>query len=191
MLRQVPNALTSLRIAAVPYLAWLAASGSEQAFAMVLVGCLISDAVDGMLARALHATSRLGAQLDSIGDTLLFFLAVAGVFVFHADAVAAHPALFAIVPAAWLAENLVALARYGRLSSFHTVLSRAAAIAMSLFVVVLFTAGFRPLLLYVAATVLIAATVEEFVLMWLLPEWTANVGGLFWILRQRRSVARD
>ena len=94
----------------------------------------IGDIVDGRLARALNATSSLGAQLDSIADTLLFLAAAGGIAVFHAEVISKHPVVFTLVPSAWIAENLVALWRYGRLSSFHTYLSRAAAVAMGLFV---------------------------------------------------------
>ena len=40
-----PNALTVLRIAAVPALAWLATCGSAMFFVAVLIACLIGDVV--------------------------------------------------------------------------------------------------------------------------------------------------
>ena len=138
---------------------------------------LIGDVVDGRLARALNATSSLGAQLDSN---------------------CRHPPVprrgrrhrgvsrrghqqarsrLHLVPSAWIGENLVVLWRYGRLSSFHTYLSRAAAVAMGLFVGALFVVGEQPALLFAAAGLVLMATLEEFLLMWLLPEWTADVRG--------------
>ena len=78
MLEHLPNALTALRIAAVPVLAWLAIVRDGDVFVAVLIACLIGDVVDGRLARALNATSSLGAQLDSIADTLLFLAAAGG-----------------------------------------------------------------------------------------------------------------
>ena len=134
MLEHLPNALTALRIAAVPVLAWLAIVRDGDVFVAVLIACLIGDVVDGRLARALNATSSLGAQLDSIADTLLFLAAAGGIAVFHAEVISKHAVVFTLVPSAWIGENLVALWRYGRLSSFHTYLSRAAAVAMGLFV---------------------------------------------------------
>ena len=35
------------------------------------------------------------------------------------------------------------------------------------------------------------ATLEEFILMWLLPEWTADVRGVYWILAQRRETCTE
>ena len=81
----------------------------------------------------------------------------------------------------------MALWRYGRLSSFHTYLSRAAAVAMGLFVGALFVVGEQPALLAVrrCRTGAGGHPLEEFILMW--PEWTADVRGVYWILAQRRD----
>lgn len=186
MLRHLPNAITLLRLAAVPVLAWLAYAGEYQFFAYMLVACLLGDVIDGTLARLLRATTPFGAQLDSVADTALFFVAVAGTLVFHLDAVRAHALAFLLVPGVWLAENGAALVRYRRLSSFHTWLSRAAAVAMGAFVVTLFLRGLVPWLLTLAVGAVLLATLEEFVLLWMLPEWTPNVGGVYWVLRGRR-----
>ncbi len=184
MLRQLPNVITLLRLAAVPLLAWLAWDGADRPFTVVLIACLLGDVVDGALARLLRATSAIGAQLDSLADSLLFFITIAGTLVFHPDDVRAHVVAFALVPAAWLAENCAALIRYGRLSSFHTYLSRAAGVAMGLFVTVLLVRGMDARLLHAAVTLVLLATIEEFVLLWMLPGWTANVRGLYWVRRR-------
>ena len=123
MLEHLPNVLTALRIAAVPVLVWLAIVQDGDVFVAVLIACLIGDVVDGRLARALNATSSVGAQLDSIADTLLFIAAVGGIAVLHAEVISKHAVVFTLVPSAWIGENLVALCRYGRLSlrQFFTI----------------------------------------------------------------------
>jgi CDP-diacylglycerol--glycerol-3-phosphate 3-phosphatidyltransferase len=184
--KRLPNILTSLRIAAIPVLWWLAVAHRHDAFAALLIACLVGDVADGMLARVLQATSELGALLDSIADTLLFCVAAYGAWVFYPDAVRQHAAGFASILALWIVENGAALLRYGRLSSFHTYLSRIAAYAMGIFIGLLFLMGFHAWLLYLAVGLLALATAEEFVLLWLLPEWTADVRGVWWVLRARR-----
>jgi len=86
-------------------------------------------------------------------------------------------------------ENLAALLRYGKLSSFHTYLSRAAAYAMGIFIGVLFCFGFHLWLMRLALGVFLVATGEEFVLLGLLPTWTADVRGTWWVLRKRAAPA--
>ena len=182
---RLPNAITSLRIAIIPLLVWLAMSRHHGLFAGLLVASLVGDIVDGLLARWLGATSALGAMLDSIADTLLFFVAAYGTVVFYPEALAAHPAIFALVPLVWASENTAALLRYRRLSSFHTYLSRIAAYTLGMFVTVLFLFGFSAGLMRIAVALLVLATAEEFVLLWLLPAWTPDVRGAWWVLKER------
>ena len=84
---------------------------------------------------------------------------------FHAEVISKHAVVFTLVPSAWIGENLVALWRDGRLSNLHTYLSRAAAVAMGLFVGALFVVGEQPALLFVAAGLVLVATLAEFLLM--------------------------
>ena len=52
--------------------------------------------------------------------------------------------------------------------------------------------GEQPALLFAAAgLVVLVATLEEFLLMWLLPEWTADLRGVYWILTQRRETGTE
>jgi phosphatidylglycerophosphate synthase len=185
-LRHVPNAISAARIAAAPALVYFAWHGDETAFTWVLVPALLSDIVDGLLARALRLQSELGALLDSIGDSLLVFASIYGIWVFHADVIMAHQAWCYAMVGAWLGEAAVAWARYGRLSSFHTYLSKVAGYLLGIFVGVLFVFGFYPGLLYVAVATSVLGNLEELVLLRLLPAWRADVRGVYWVLRERR-----
>jgi CDP-diacylglycerol--glycerol-3-phosphate 3-phosphatidyltransferase len=183
----LPNLISAGRILAAPVLAFLAATGHETAYVWVLVPALLSDIADGLIARLLHLQSRLGALLDSVADTLLLFASIYGIVVFHADVLRNHATVGALVVGAWLLENLVALVRYGRLSSFHTYLSKIAGYLLGIFVGALFVFGFNPWLLYVAAGASVIGSIEELLLLALLPEWRADVRGAFWVLRERRA----
>ena len=63
------------------------------------------------------------------------------------------------------ARELLALARYGRLSSFHTYLSKLAANVLGVFVGILFVFGFEAWLFYVAIGATVLASVEELALL--------------------------
>jgi cardiolipin synthase len=185
-LRQVPNSLSSLRLAAVPLLAGLAFAGREAPFTWILVPALLTDIADGLIARAFHLESRLGAMLDSVADTGLMFVALYGVWVFHPEVLRGDAWLCGTAVALWIVEDLAALARYGRLSSFHTYSSKVVANLLGFFVGWLFLFGFVPWMLYLAAGASILASLEELALIALLPRWRADVRGLWWVSRERR-----
>jgi phosphatidylglycerophosphate synthase len=188
-IRHLPNVLSVLRIAAAPVLVWLALTGHERAFAAVLVPALVTDIVDGYLARRLGLTTALGALLDSVADLLLFGVATLGVFRFHPELLVEHRAVGLLLLACWLLEPLVALARYGRISSFHTYASKVAAYLLGITVAVLFLWGLPAGLFDAAAGTGIAASIEELLLIAMLPQWRANVRGVYWVLRESRNAA--
>lgn len=186
MPRQVPNLLSVLRLLAVPALVLLAATGQERAFTWVLIPALLTDIADGLVARAFHLESRLGAFLDSIADTSLLFASLYGIWALHPQVITGHPVVCGLAVGLWALENVLALARYGRLSSFHTYASKVTANLLGFFIGFLFVFGFQPWMLYVAASASILSSCEELAILAMLREWKADVRGLWWVLRERR-----
>jgi phosphatidylglycerophosphate synthase len=186
-LRQLPNAISGARLLAVPILVALALTRRETAFTWILIPALLTDIADGLVARAFHLETRLGAMLDTLADTGLLFVALYGVWVFHPEVLHEHAWLCGTAVTFWVLEDLAALARYRRLSSFHTYSSKIVANLLGLFVGWLFLFGFEPWLLYLAAGASIAASLEELALIVLLPQWSADVRGLWWVRRDEHA----
>lgn len=184
---QLPNALSLARVAAAPVLVFLAFTDREAVYSWLLVAALVSDMADGVIARMNGWQSPLGAKLDSLGDMLVVFAALAGIGAFHPEVYRDHwPGLAAFLGAG-LAEYLLSFWRYGRLSSFHTLLSKAAGTLLAIFLAVLFVEGFQPWLFYLAIGLGVLASLEEMLLIALLPQWRANIRGAWWLLRERRG----
>jgi cardiolipin synthase len=67
----VPNLISLLRLAAVPLVVWMIATGRLTGAFWIFVAAGVSDAVDGWLARVLNQRTRLGAYLDPLADKML------------------------------------------------------------------------------------------------------------------------
>jgi len=159
------------------------------AFACLLVPALLSDLLDGWLARKLDCESPLGSLLDSLADTLLMVVIILSIWFLQPGVYQQHWPIIAIVVVVWSIAHLLALFRYGRLASFHTRLLQAGIFLFALFVLVLFTHGFVAWMLYLAGIFSLIGAIEHFALLLLLPEWTPNIrGGLLEVLRNRRNV---
>jgi cardiolipin synthase len=63
--------LSLLRLASVPFAAWLMAHGLEMAAFWLFVAAGLTDAVDGAIARLCDARTPLGAWLDPLADKAL------------------------------------------------------------------------------------------------------------------------
>jgi phosphatidylglycerophosphate synthase len=187
ILRQIPNSISVARIIATPVLVVLAFAQLQEAFKWLLLVAFISDIFDGLIARSFSMTSTLGTRLDTMADSLLWLAAIAGIWQFYPELMTDHWLAVTLMIGFWIAEHLVALLRYGRLTSFHTEITRISAYVVAVFVMSLFFWGVQPWLLYIAASIGVLGSIEELLITFLLPEWTANTRGLYWVLVQRKS----
>jgi phosphatidylglycerophosphate synthase len=179
----VPNAISTMRLAATPFLLYEALAGGRDAFKWILLACLLSDIADGLIARGFDLASDLGARLDSAADLLVFSIGTFGLFVFEGDFLSRHWVPIVCVITLYVFEVIAALVRYGRISSFHTVLTRVSAYALGTFVMSLFCWGYSAPLFWAAIALSVLAYIEELAIVWVLAEWRTDVRGLFWILR--------
>ena len=185
----IPNAISALRILAAPALLALIWLGHQNSFAWLLAAALTSDALDGAIARRFGFVSELGSVLDSVADLLIFIVTALGVWRFHPELVADHSSAFALIVCLWIGGSVIGFFRYGRMASFHTLLSRVTTYVIVTFLGVLFLWGFQPWLLWTAVGLCVISHLEEFTLMALLPTWTPNARGLYWVLRKRAPSA--
>jgi cardiolipin synthase (CMP-forming) len=67
----VPNALTGLRLLAVPVFVALYLNHRPGAALLVFIGAMLTDWLDGIAARALKQFTKLGAAMDPIADKVM------------------------------------------------------------------------------------------------------------------------
>lgn len=185
--RYVPNAISITRLAATPVLLFAALGRHGSLFQWLLLACLLSDILDGLLARTFHWDSQVGAALDSTADMLVALIAPIGVYIFQWNVLRPHWLPLAAMVGLNLIQMASAFWRYGRISSFHTLLIRIAAYAQGTFVMSLFFWGFQTWIFYLMVPVSLLAYGEELILVLMLPEWQANVGGLYRVLQRRTA----
>ena len=76
----VPNLLTLLRMAMLPAVVWRYRLGDAAGALAVYLAAMLTDAVDGFIARRFHQITALGKLLDPIADKLSL-LTLLGLFV--------------------------------------------------------------------------------------------------------------
>lgn len=67
----LPNAISLLRLLAVPVVAWLIIQQRWEAACWLFLAAAVSDGIDGLVARWLNQTTPLGAALDTVADKAL------------------------------------------------------------------------------------------------------------------------
>ena len=183
--RNIPNAISIARLCATPVLLASVLLDRVELFKWLLLACLLSDILDGLIARTFHLTTKLGASLDSVADLVTMFIGMLGVVVFQRSFVAQHYPELLLVMGFYTVEMIVSLWRYGKVSSFHTLLDRIAAYMAGIFVMSLFLWGYHGWLFHLMVIVYVVALSEEIALIYLLPEWRSDVGGIVRVLSGR------
>jgi cardiolipin synthase (CMP-forming) len=81
----IPNVISLIRLLCMPVFWYLLFGKDNPAAAAVLLGALgATDWVDGYIARHYNQVSKVGKILDPVADRLLFFVGIAGIWIFGA-----------------------------------------------------------------------------------------------------------
>lgn len=193
----VPSALTLFRLAAGPgLLAWSLYQEPGPTFNAVFVLAGLSDAVDGAVARTLGSTSELGAVLDSRADTMLYVSMLLVALRWYPNELGVHALPIALSVASHLAQWAVALARFGRLASYHSITGKLWGVTLFVGFGGLFATRARragPCIWLMCAAGL-ANNAHEILISCTLPRWTPNVahiGHALMLARQQRAERRE
>jgi CDP-diacylglycerol---glycerol-3-phosphate 3-phosphatidyltransferase len=185
--RSIPLALTIFRICSAPVLLVLAAMGKERVFLWLAIAAMLSDVLDGALARRLGASSETGRLLDSSADLLIALVSFAGATLLWPDTMREEALYFALVLAALVIPNVWGLLRFRRLLGYHTVSAKASGPFLLVSAVLLFT-GLARLPFRLAAFVELAVAVEYIAISLILPGWTGEMKSVWHAWRHRRLV---
>jgi len=180
----VANIISGLRVAAMPVLLIVAWSGYAAAFLVGLALCLISDMVDGWLARHYRQTSVLGAKMDSWADLAMYAVLPPAAWWLWPDLVRQEATSVVIALASYTLPVVVGLLKFRRLTSYHTWGAKCSSVLVGAGVVLLL--GWRtPWTFRIAIVVLAAAEIEEIAITLTLREWRADVPSIVHAARLR------
>ncbi len=184
MVLNIPNSLSLFRIIAAPFLlltGWL----EMPTLFFVLFGLMLfSDVLDGFIARILDQTSELGARLDSYGDILTYLSTPLAAWWLWPDLIKAE--LYYIIAAIiiYILPAFFALAKFGKLASYHTWITKISAVLMSAGVVMLL--GFEnALLFHIAIYFLVIEMVENIAITMILPKSKSNIHSIWHAWKER------
>ncbi len=142
----LPNLLSGCRIASVPFLLVIAWLGDRSLYVGLLIAALLTDLIDGPLARRLNQRTELGARLDLWGDAGVFLtLPFAFGWLWPGILRSEMPCVVLALASYALSAGL-AFWKFGTLASYHTWLGKAATVGLSLAAVGTMLGGPAPLL---------------------------------------------
>ena len=193
MLRQwmnAPNLLSGFRIIAAPALLYLAWTDHPGLFLALLALTLFSDAIDGFVARRLHATSEFGTRLDSWGDLVIYLVIPLCAWWLWPDIIMREAAFVLLVLVAFGLPPVVGLLKFRQLTSYHTWFAKAVAVLMSVAIFLLFMTDIAWPFRFAAALLCLSAC-EEIAITFRLPELRSNVRSYWHVIRANSGKPKD
>ncbi len=183
----IPNLITSYRLLTFPLILYFIFAGNEKLFAIFLIINLVSDIVDGFIARRFHMETEIGAKLDSFADNFNYLLAFTGLLVFKMDDFRPHLVSFIVFVSMLALTVIVSLIKFRKFPSFHLYTTKIGGYIQGAFIICLFTLGFYAPFYYLVITWAIIGAIEHIAIQMIIPEMQSNVKGLYWVLKAQRA----
>jgi CDP-diacylglycerol--glycerol-3-phosphate 3-phosphatidyltransferase len=171
-----------------PYILYLGISRQEQLFAILLTINLITDVLDGLIARSFNKQTELGARLDSIADLGTYIAAIAGIFFFKASDFQPHLGSFCVFIFLLCFAHILSLIKFGRLPSFHLYSWKIGGYIQGAFFIVLFLFGFYSVFYFVMIIWGILAFCEHIIIQLIIKKMQSNAKGLYWVLKNKSTT---
>ena len=182
----VPNFLSLYRLLVFPVILYMAMTGQEKTFVLLLVISLISDVLDGNIARLFKLQTHFGAALDNLADICTYAMALLGLFTFKWQEIHPHAWILYLFLAVFVLSYIVAFVRFGKIPGLHLYSAVSAGYIQSLFFFVLFVFGFYPWFYYLAIGWGVIAYIEKIVVLLKLDAIKIGVKGLYWLLQKEK-----
>ena len=174
MLLNIPTLLSLFRIAAAPFLLLSGWFGRADLFFILFGLMLLSDALDGFIARMLDQTSELGAKLDSYGDMATYLSTPIAAWWLWPDIIREELYYIIGVVTVYLLPAVFSFAKFGELASYHTWSAKISAVLMGGGIMLLF--GFEnSTLFHIAVYFVIVEAIENIAITFTLPEPKTNI----------------
>ncbi|MBI1308092.1 MAG: CDP-alcohol phosphatidyltransferase [Bacteroidetes bacterium] len=184
----VPNILSGYRLLSFPFLLWMIIDGREDLFVVFFVINLITDILDGMIARSFNLQTEFGSRLDSLADDGTYILAITGVLKFHYDDFEPHFFSFFVFVSLFILTIIISLIRFKKTPSLHLYSWKIGGYMQGIFLFTVFVFGFNVLFYYGVIIWGILSFVEHIVVQFQLNEMSSNAKGLYWILKDKRRM---
>lgn len=182
----VPNTLSLLRLMSFPAILALGIMGQEWWFAFLLCISLITDILDGSIARLFKLQTRFGAALDNAADLSMYILALFGIFTFKWDEIAPHAWILYVFLALFSVSYIIGFYRFKTAPGLHLYGAVVAGYLQGVFFFVLFALGFIAWLYYLAVVWGAIAYFEKIIVLIRLDRIRSGVKGLYWLLKENK-----
>lgn len=183
----IPNVLSLYRLCSFPLLVYFILAHYETFFIGFLITNLITDILDGFIARTFNLQTTIGAKLDSFADIGSYILAVWGIKEFRWDGFAQNPWPFLLFIGFYIFSMLYPFIKYGGIAGLHMYSFKILGYIHGGFLAFTFLFGFHFGFYIFSMITGVLVCIEEIIVIYILPKPRQNVKGLYWVLKDLKK----
>lgn len=183
----IPNILSAYRLLTFPVIIFFMYLGKEELFVLFLCINLVTDILDGLIARTFNMVTEIGAKLDSLADTGTYILAITGVFLYKYDSFEPYLISFVAFISLFFLSHIIPLLRYKKLPSFHLYSWKIGGYIQGFFFFTLFVFDFNSTFYIFMVTWGIISFIEHIIIQFVIKGLRSNLKGLYWVLKDRNA----
>jgi CDP-diacylglycerol--glycerol-3-phosphate 3-phosphatidyltransferase len=172
-------------------IAGTACSWSGFALAGMVVGALVSDIYDGVLARRWRCDTAGVRLFDSMADTVFYLCTAAALWVSEPQLWRSYGGLLVVLLGMEAVRFGVDFAKFGKPASYHSYLAKLWGLVMAAVVIGVFALDRSNVLVPAALVLGIFCNVEGLVMSVMMPVWRKDVKTLAEAWRIRKEVIRS
>jgi Phosphatidylglycerophosphate synthase len=180
----VPNLISLYRLLVFPVILYTVLTKQESLFVTLLCISLVSDVLDGNIARYFKLQTHFGAALDNLADICTYAMALLGLFVFKWSEIEPHALILYIFLTVFVISYIVSFARFGKIPGLHLYSAVSAGYIQSIFFFILFVFGFYAWMYYIAIGWGVVAYIEKILVLFKLDDIKIGVKGLYWLMKK-------
>lgn len=184
----VPNALSTYRIVALPFIIYSIATHNKTLYIALISINLITDILDGYIARKFKLETELGAKLDSVADVGTYLMAFAGMIILEKDFVTEHKIAFLFLIGLWILPQIISLIKFRRFPSFHLYSNKATGYVQGIFIFTYFLFGYNAVYFYFMIFFSYLAYLEELVIVLFIPRLRSNLRSIYFLLKEQGGI---
>lgn len=180
----IPNILSLYRILIFPFILYLIINAKESLFAIFITISLVTDILDGLIARIFKMQTAIGAKLDSWADLGTYILAFFAIYFFKWDEIKPYSFILIVFALVMLLSYILVFFKFKGLIGLHTYMFKITGYVQGAFIVALFLWGFNVWHYYFSISWGLLACIEEIIIILILSRPASNVKGLYWVLKK-------
>lgn len=164
-LKRAPSLISFSRILLVGVLWWLALAGENLIFAPLFVVCVLTDVLDGYVARKWKLESAVGAKLDNLADTLVYLSLVGWIYLLIPELLRDNLVLIGITLAIYLVDLALQYLHHGKRVPLHLFSGKLASVLLYVFVIHALVLGTNQFLTWLTFGIIFFCLFEEIYLL--------------------------